>query len=435
MRKCGNICERRKTAAVLALSAALALGVFCETARAETAEDRREKCVTQEEIRAEYHFDLYSSLYGTADETSVEVLWRKVGENDPTFAQVGIDTGEQVLVLPDGYEMSFWHEIDNGGVSVILTPEQAIPPLYAARKNEHASGPVDAYLYEKVPSAAGSAVCYDLPQNFDYRSLGRGIASVKRVVRITETESGASRESAKEAVYLDINGNGVPSIVNLKSTDREMYRVQRGDTLQSIAENRYCDPAMWTAIFRRNRDHISHADLIYAGQMIIIPKTEAEIAGDVIVMPPRRELSQGDEALLYRDISEMADLGQVFQLSDGTRVSVEWKGVPADGEQQVLYLAENHRMTSWFVIKNGTSETKTEVRVIDPFYIGQRNENPEGPMDEYLYHKNPVPETNTVVYELPPDFDLIDDGSSVTRVLRIENLVTGAYYEEETPVD
>ena len=45
--------------------------------------------------------------------------------------------------------------------------------------------------------------------------------------------------------------------------------------------------------------------------MIVIPKTEAEIAGDVIVIPQRRGIPDGDEELRYSDICEMADLGGV----------------------------------------------------------------------------------------------------------------------------
>ena len=67
--------------------------------------------------------------------------------------------------------------------------------------------------------------------------------------------------SVREAVYLDIPGKGDPSIFNLKATDREMYRVKKGDTLQSIAEERYCDTALWPEIFQRNRRYIRNADL------------------------------------------------------------------------------------------------------------------------------------------------------------------------------
>ena len=351
-----------------------------------------------------------------------------------------LNTGRQILILQEGYEMSFWYEIDNGGEEVVRTPEQKVKPLYAARKNERSSGPADEYCYEKDLEAAEQSVCYDLPQNFNYCSLGKGIVSVEFVARITEQRSGDSRVSVREAVYLDIPGKGEPSIFNLKATDREMYRVKKGDTLQSIAEERYCDTALWPEIFQRNRRYIRNADLIYAGQMIVIPKTEAEIAGDVIVIPPRREIPDGDEELLFSDICEMSDLGGVYQLSDGTRADVEWKNIEvgemsAKSGQQVLYLSPEHRMTYWFIIENGSEETVTEAKTIAPFYVGRLNENVTGPIDEYLYRRNTAPEADTVVWDLPLEQELPDGKLCVTRVIRIVDTVTGAYFEEETTVD
>ena len=174
--------------------------------------------------------------------------------------------------------------------------------------------------------------------------------------------------------------------------------------------------------------------------MIVIPKTEAEIAGDVIVIPQRREIPDGDEELLYSDICEMADLGGVYQLSDGTRADVEWKNIEvgemsAKSGQQVLYLSPEHRMTYWFIIENGAEETVTDVKTIAPFYTGRLNENVTGPIDEYLYRRNTAPENDTVVWDLPPEQGLPDGEIRVTRVIRIVDTVTGAYFEEETIVD
>lgn len=262
-----------------ALAGLLGMGVFAGTAFAGTKGEGQEQMLTREDIYAEYHRNVQCSVYPAPGGDLAEVFWYKVGEDGGGFTSVDLNTGRQILILQEGYEMSFWYEIDNGGEEVVRTPEQKVKPLYAARKNERSSGPADEYCYEKDLEAAEQSVCYDLPQNFNYRSLGKGIVSVEFVARITEQRSGDSRVSVREAVYLDIPGKGEPSIFNLKATDREMYRVKKGDTLQSIAEERYCDTALWPEIFRRNRRYIRNADLIYAGQMIVIPKTEAEIAG------------------------------------------------------------------------------------------------------------------------------------------------------------
>lgn len=430
----------KKAVLLLALAGLLGNGVFAETTFAGIRGEEQEQMLTRDDIYAEYQRNVQCSVYPAPGGDFVEVLWYKVGENRGGFTSVDLDTGRQILILQEGYEMSFWYEIDNGGEEVVQTLEQKVKPLYAAYKNERSSGPADEYCYEKDLEAAEQSVCYDLPQNFNYRSLGKGIVPVEFVARITEQKSGDSRVSVRKAVYLDIPGEGEPSIFNLKPTDREIYRVKKGDTLQSIAEERYCDTALWSEIFRRNRRYIRNADLIYAGQMIVIPKTEAEIAGDVIVIPPRREIPDGDEALLYSDICEMADLGGVYRLSDGTRADVEWKNIEvgemsAKSGQQVLYLSPEHRMTYWFIIENGSEETVTDVKTIAPFYTGQLNENVTGPIDEYLYRRNTAPEADTVVWDLPPEQGLPDGEIRVTRVIRIVDTATGAYFEEETTVD
>lgn len=58
-----------------------------------------------------------------------------------------------------------------------------------------------------------------------------------------------------------------------------------------------------------------------------------------------------------------------------------------------------------------------------------------GPIDEYLYRRNTAPEADTVVWDLPPELELPDGEIRVTRVIRIVDTVTGAYFEEETTVD
>lgn len=119
---------------------------------------------------------------------------------------------------------------------------------------------------------------------------------------------------------------------------------------------------------------------------------------------------------------------------------MEWKNIEvgemsAKSGQQVLYLSPEHRMTYWFIIENGSEETVTDVKTIAPFYTGRLNENVTGPIDEYLYRRNTAPEDETVVWDLPPEQGLPDGEIRMTRVIRIVDTVTGAYFEEETTVD
>ena len=47
--------------------------------------------------------------------------------------------------------------------------------------------------------------------------------------------------------------------------------VQSGDSLSKIAKREFGDANQWKEIFEANRDKISDPDLIYPGQVLIIP--------------------------------------------------------------------------------------------------------------------------------------------------------------------
>lgn len=49
------------------------------------------------------------------------------------------------------------------------------------------------------------------------------------------------------------------------------YTVQSGDCLWNIAQNHYGDGANWTAIYQANLNQISNPNLIYPGQVLILP--------------------------------------------------------------------------------------------------------------------------------------------------------------------
>ena len=105
-----------------ALAGLLGIGVFAGTAFAGTKGEGQEQMLTREDIYAEYHRNVQCSVYPAPGEDFVEVLWYKVGEDGGGFTSVNLDTGQQILILQEGYEMSFWYEIDNGGEEVVRTP-------------------------------------------------------------------------------------------------------------------------------------------------------------------------------------------------------------------------------------------------------------------------------------------------------------------------
>jgi hypothetical protein len=55
------------------------------------------------------------------------------------------------------------------------------------------------------------------------------------------------------------------------------YTVQPGDSLSSIAQRFYDNPAAWPVLYWRNHDHIQWADDISVGQVLRIPREPAEI--------------------------------------------------------------------------------------------------------------------------------------------------------------
>jgi len=52
------------------------------------------------------------------------------------------------------------------------------------------------------------------------------------------------------------------------------YIVVKGDCLWNIAKKYYNNPFLWTKIYQQNKDKIKNPDLIYPGQVFIIPDIE-----------------------------------------------------------------------------------------------------------------------------------------------------------------
>ena len=56
----------------------------------------------------------------------------------------------------------------------------------------------------------------------------------------------------------------------------ESYTVERGDYLKKIAEKMYQDASKWELIYETNKDLIKDPNLIYAGQVFVIPDLQTE---------------------------------------------------------------------------------------------------------------------------------------------------------------
>ncbi len=58
----------------------------------------------------------------------------------------------------------------------------------------------------------------------------------------------------------------------------ESYTVEHGDYLKKIAEKMYQDASKWELIYEANKDLIKDPNLIYAGQIFVIPDLQEETA-------------------------------------------------------------------------------------------------------------------------------------------------------------
>ena len=54
-----------------------------------------------------------------------------------------------------------------------------------------------------------------------------------------------------------------------------MRIVQPGNTLWAIARERYGEPMMYVSVFEANSERIRNPDLIYPGQIFVLPATDA----------------------------------------------------------------------------------------------------------------------------------------------------------------
>ena len=66
----------------------------------------------------------------------------------------------------------------------------------------------------------------------------------------------------------------------VKLVPKNVYRVEKGDNLWRISgyQNIYNDPSQWPKIYQANRDKIKDPDLIYIGQRLFIPpKTQHRV--------------------------------------------------------------------------------------------------------------------------------------------------------------
>lgn len=102
------------------------------------------------------------------------------------------------------------------------------------------------------------------------------IAGGQHKVRADQVEVSTGKVLARAEVPFDdtVDAAAAPAGSGEKPAEPEMthFRVVRGDNLWQIAERFYGRGARFTAIYRANKDQIRDPDLIFPGQVFVIPK-------------------------------------------------------------------------------------------------------------------------------------------------------------------
>ena len=91
--------------------------------------------------------------------------------------------------------------------------------------------------------------------------------------RVSSAEEQVSSDlaEAEEQFISDIDGSRGTDWSN--SYSDSTYEVQAGDSLGSIAQDRYGDLERYRMIYEENRDRIVDPDRIYPGQKLVLPNT------------------------------------------------------------------------------------------------------------------------------------------------------------------
>ena len=77
----------------------------------------------------------------------------------------------------------------------------------------------------------------------------------------------------------------------------ENYTVKSGDYLKKIAKEVYGDASKWELIYEANKDNIKNPNLIYEGQIFVLPDTEE------VTTTPATEVPATDETPVVTEVS------------------------------------------------------------------------------------------------------------------------------------
>jgi nucleoid-associated protein YgaU len=161
------------------------------------------------------------------------------------------------------------------GSALLATPA---PPARAAGYDLDKGQYLTPEEYKKLSKDEAQAYCQKLAQEIDIENDNAAAAnSMMADIDAEITSLRAQLAEAKSA-----NEPLASTVAELEAKLKELqelprsYTVVPGDFLMKISEKTriYSDPHQWGRIWRANRDKIKNPNLIYPGQILLIPRGE-----------------------------------------------------------------------------------------------------------------------------------------------------------------
>jgi len=132
-----------------------------------------------------------------------------------------------------------------------------------------------------------------------------------------------------------------PLTAQAVTQDEGAHQVVRGNTLWDLAQSFYGNPFEWRRIWDANRDRVENPDLIYPGQLLLIPDADGNLI-EVMVAPGNQPMEpQSDEierTIWYPEDAEIRNIGEYLDSVPAVPVQIVYGApflVANEGEQAV----------------------------------------------------------------------------------------------------
>lgn len=180
-------------------------------------------------------------------------------------------TGRLYMDLPDGYNLSCEYRIE-GEENLEIISGGDISAYYTASPVENPKSPGEQFTY--MPNSPENVhVVYDLPQNYPWQSHDEDALKVTQITTVHSADG--QTDCWEQSCFITNLNTAEPDCYYLLPTDLKPYVVKPGDTLRKIADAHYASESCWQIIFHRNQTQIKNPDLIYPGQLLVLPDKEA----------------------------------------------------------------------------------------------------------------------------------------------------------------